>query len=39
MSNFKCALIIELLWIQSRHHGGFGGLSPPNKVENVKPLD
>jgi len=32
MSIFKCAFIIELLWIQCRRHGGFGALSYPNKA-------
>jgi len=32
MSNLKSALIIELLWTQSRRHGGFGAVSPQTKL-------
>jgi len=34
MSNLKRAVIIELLWTRSRHYGGFGAVSPPNKTSS-----
>ena len=36
MSNLKRAIIIELLRTQSRRHGGFGAVIPPNKAPTPK---
>jgi len=36
MSNLKRALIIKLLWTQSRLRGGLVGLAPQTKLQDPK---